>query len=177
MPKFVHDQRTGGGYGYLGRKGFQSEPTKAGSTYPYQDEDLDIDPDLDDETMNLKAMINNRLSYSNLGRSPEPYSRTDRFTLAKNRLNLAESETPGTTLVGLVPFPMRKFDGPAIGGHSVNPSYTIAPGVVDVSPAGWTRGDVSLADKWPDAPSRFVDAIDPELRERTRKKLSIARIK
>lgn len=177
MPRFVHDQRTGGGYGYLGRKGFQSNPTMAGGSFPYQPEEEFEEEDLDDETLNLKARINKRLGYGNLGRSPEPYSRTDRFTLAKNRLNLAESETPGTTLVGLVPFPMRRFDGPAIGGHSVNPSYTVAPGVVDVSPAGWTRGDVSLADKWPDAPPRFVDAINPELRERTRKKLKIARLK
>lgn len=177
MPKFVHDQRTGGGYGYLGRKGFQSDPQRGPSTFPYQLDDTNRNEDLDDEELNIRAKINKKLSYGNLGRSPEPYSRTDRFTLAKNRLNLAESETPGTTLVGLVPFPMRRFDGPAIGGHSVNPSYTVAPGVVDVSPAGWTRGDVSLADKWPDAPSRFIDAIDPEIREKTRKKLKIARLK
>lgn len=177
MPKFVHDQRTGSGYGYLGRKGFQSEPQKGPATFPYQSDDASRDDDLSDEDLNLRAKINKRLSYGNLGRQPEPYSRTDRFTLAKNRLNLAESETPGTTLVGMVPFPMRKFDGPAIGGHSVNPSYRVAPGVVDIAPAGWTRGDVSLADKWPDAPSSFIDAVDPEIRERTRKKLKIARLK
>jgi hypothetical protein len=177
MPKFVHDQRTGGGYGYLGRKGFQSDPQKGPAAFPYQTDDTVRDEDLSDEDLNLRAKINRRLSYGNLGRSPEPYSRTDRFTLAKNRLNLAESETPGTTLIGMVPFPMRRFDGPAIGGHSVNPSYRVAPGVVDVSPAGWTRGDVKLADEGPAAPPRFIDAVDPEIRERARKKLKIARLK
>jgi hypothetical protein len=175
MPRFVHDQRVGAGYGFTGRKGFQTQNQVAAPEFPYRESSSS--EEFDDEELDLKALINKKLSYGNLGRRPEPYSRSDRFTLAKNRLDLAESQTPGTTLVGIVPFPMRRFDGPAIGGHSVNPSYTVSPGVVDVSPAGWTRGDVSLADKWPDAPARFVDAINPDLREKTRKKLKIARLK
>lgn len=177
MPKFVHDQRAGAGYGFTGRKGFQTQYSKSGSKFPYNSEDDVEEQDLDDEELNLKARINKKVGYGNLGRQPEPFSRTDRFTLSKNRLNLAESESNARTLIGLVPFPMRKFDGPALGGASVNPAYTLSPGVVDVSPSGWTRGDVSMADKWPEAPSRFVDAINPEIREKTRKKLKIARLK
>jgi hypothetical protein len=178
MPKFVHDQRTGAGYGYLGRKGFQSDPSKSGSTFPYSDQvgPYRDDEDLDDEDLDLRALINNRLSYNNLGRGPTD-QRTDHFTMAKNRLDLSESETPGTTLTGIVPFPMRRFDGPALGGHSVNPAYTVAPGRLDGSPYGWVRGRLSRMDPEEQAPSRFLDAIDPEVRERVKMKLKVARLK
>ena len=92
MPKFVHDQRTGAGYGFTGRKGFQTEPAKSADTFPYTQEESP-EEDLGDEILDLKARINKKLSYGNLGRPPEPYSRTDRFTLSKNRLNLAEAES------------------------------------------------------------------------------------
>jgi|GEM_PF-4045781 len=176
MPKFVHDQRTGAGYGFTGRKGFQTEPTKSGNTFPYTQEDGPKE-EIEDEMLDLKAMINKKLSYGNLGRPPESYSRTDRFTLSKNRLNLAESESHISILSGLVPFPMKGFDGPAIGGTSVNPAYTVAPGRIDGSPYGWTKGVLSPMIDTPDAPSRFLDAIDPEIRDRVGKKLKIARIK
>jgi hypothetical protein len=178
MPKYVHDQRTGAGYGYIGRKGFQSEPVKAGNSFPYDGPDTEYrdDEDLDDEDLDLRALINNKLSYNNLGRAPSD-RRTDHFTMAKNRLDLSESETPGTSLVGLVPFPMRHFDGPAVGGMSDNPSYTVAPGRIDGSPYGWTRGVMTKRDDGPPAPSRFLDAIDPEIRDRVQKKLKIARLK
>lgn len=178
MPKFVHDQRTGAGYGFVGRKGFQTQQ-KAGNIFPYQQDDDIIEDELSDEDMNLKARINKKLSYGNLGRQPEPSNRVDRFTLAKNRLDLAESDDSNNTriLIGLVPFPMRKFDGPAIGGASVNPSYTVAPGRIDGSPYGWTKGELSPLLPAEDAPPRFLDVIDPEVRERSRKKLKIARLK
>lgn len=178
MPKFVHDQRTGAGYGFLGRKGFQTDPAKAGSTFPYSnpDEFHRDDEDLDDEVLDLRAMINNRLSYNNLAQRPSD-RRTDHFTMAKHRYDLSESETPGTTLVGLVPFPMRRFDGPALGGMSDNPSFRVAPGRIDGSPYGWGRGVMTKLDDGPQAPSRFLDAIDPEVRDRVQKKLRISRLK
>lgn len=178
MPKFVHDQRTGAGYGFVGRKGFQN-PEMAGDKFPYNVENSseEIDYDVDDQELNLRAKINKRLSYGNLARQPEPFSRTDRFTMAKNRLDLAEgSETPRTTLSGIVPFPMRKFDGPAIGGTSSNPSFTVAPGIVDVDPRGWSMGDVKSSPVTIQSPSRFVDAVNPDLRARIGKKLKIARL-
>jgi hypothetical protein len=178
MPKFAHDQRLGAGYGFVGRKGFQN-PEKAGDKFPYNVENSDEDESYDDSDvgLNLRSLINKKLSYSNLAKRPEPFSRTDRFTMAKNRMDLAEgSDTPRTTLSGMVPFPMRKFDGPALGGTSSNPSFTVAPGVVDVDPRGWSMGDVKSATVTLSAPSRFVDAVDPELRERIRKKLKIARL-
>lgn len=134
------------------------------------------DTDLDNETLDLKAMINGRLGYNNLGREPNS-QRTDHFTMAKNRLDLAEGEEPMGTLSGLVPFPMRGFDGPALGGSSSNPAYTVSPGRIDGSPYGWTRGTMSPMIKGEDAPERFMDVIDPEVRERVRKKLKIARLK
>ena len=97
--------------------------------------------------------------------------------MSKNRLNLAETDTPGTTLKGMVPFPMRKFDGPAIGGHSANASYRLAPGRLDGSPYGWSRGAMNKQWGGQDAPPRFMDAIDPEVRQRVDKKLKIARLK
>ena len=177
MPRFVHDQRTGAGYGFVGRKGFQNNQI-AGNKFPYNTEDNEKNEDSeeDEDHLNLKASINKKLSYGNLARKPEPYSRSDRFTMAKNRLDLAESETPRTTLVGMVPFPMRKFDGPAIGGSSANASFRIAPGVVDVDPRGWSMGDVKSKSEDISAPLRFVDAVNPEIRERARKKLKIARL-
>lgn len=177
MPRFVHDQRTGAGYGSIGGKGFQSKDQKSGKTFPYQQEENLGDEDLEDEDLDLKAKINKRLSYGNLGRPPETYSRTDRFTMSKNRLNLAENDSNARTLIGLVPFPMRRFDGPAIGGSSSNPSYTVAPGRIDGSPYGWTKGHLSPLLPAEEAPPRFLDAIDPEIRERSRKKLKIARLK
>lgn len=176
MPKFVHDQRTGAGYGFIGRKGFQN-PSPAGSSFPYSEED-DQEPqeELDDETLNLKARINGRLGYSNLGREPSD-QRQDFFTMAKSRMDLAESESPMGTLTGMVPFPMRGFDGPALGGSSSNPAYTVSPGRIDGSPYGWSRGAMSPMLKGEDAPDRFMDVIDPEVRERVRKKLKIARLK
>lgn len=175
MPKFVHDQRTGAGYGSL-RKGFQSDPQKSGSKFPYNDES-DPPEDLDDDELNLRALINKSLGYNNLSRPPEYTNRTDRFTMSKNRLNLAENESNARTLIGLVPFPMRKFDGPAIGGASVNPSYTVAPGRIDGSPYGWTKGELSPLLPSKEAPVRFLDVIDPDVRERVSKKLKIARLK
>jgi hypothetical protein len=179
MPKYVHDQRTGAGYGFTGRKGFQN-PTPAGSSFPYSVDDTPYAPDQeepDDELLNLKAKISGRLGYGNLGKEPNPYVRTDRFTMAKNRLDLAEGESPMGTLSGLVPFPMRGFDGPALGGSSSNPSYTVSPGRIDGSPFGWARGVMSPMIKGEDAPARFMDAIDPEIRDRVKKKLKIARLK
>jgi hypothetical protein len=178
MPKFVHDQRTGAGYGFLGRKGFQTDPVKAGSTFPYSDPDGPYrdDEDLNDDELDLRALINKKLSYNNLGHAPVD-KRSDRFTMAKHRYDLSESETPGTTLVGLVPFPMRRFDGPALGGTSANASYRVAPGRIDGSPYGWTRGVMTKLDDGPAAPSRFLDAIDPEIRASIKKKLQIARLK
>jgi hypothetical protein len=178
MPKFVHDQRTGAGYGFTGRKGFQN-PEKSGDKFPYNTENSDEEEAYDDSDsgLNLRALINKKVSYGNLAKRPEPFSRTDRFTMAKNRLDLAEnSATPRTTLSGIVPFPMRKFDGPALGGTSSNPSFTVAPGVVDVDPRGWSMGDVKANPVTDQAPFRFVDAVNPDLRERTRKKLKIARL-
>jgi hypothetical protein len=177
MPRLVHDPRQGAGYGYTGRKGFQSHPTTAGNTFPYSEEGDRDDEDLDDDELDLRAAVNKRLSYGNLARPPETYSRTDRFTVAKNRLNLAENDTPRTTLSGLVPFPMRKFDGPAIGGSSSNPSYTVAPGRIDGSPYGWTKGALSPLLPGPEAPMRFMDVIDPSVRERVKRNLKISRIK
>lgn len=176
MPKYVHDLRVGAGYGFTGRKGFQN-PEMAGSKFPYNNDDEDgYDDDSNEIDLNLRARINKKLSYGNLAKKPNPYSRTDRFTLAKNRFDLSESGTPGTTLVGLVPFPMKKFMGPAIGGSSSNPSFTSSPGVVDLDPRGWSMGDVKSKPVEIDSPSRFIDAINPDLRERTRKKLKIARL-
>ena len=179
MPRFVHDQRTGAGYGYTGRKGFQSQPTQSGDAFPYGSKTPDLEQDAQDNTdqvKNLHAKINQRLGYGNLAREPEPFSRTDRFTLAKSRFNLAENDSNARTLIGMVPFPMRRFDGPAIGGSSVNPSYTVAPGRIDGSPYGWTKGKMSPRIPEPDSPPRFMDAIDPEFRENVRKKLKIARL-
>jgi hypothetical protein len=177
MPRFVHDQRTGAGYGFVGRKGFQNTQI-AGDKFPYNTENTrENEEDGDEDDLDLRAMINKRLSYGNLARKPEPYSRTDRFTMSKNRLDLAESGTPRTTLIGMVPFPMRKFDGPAVGGSSSNPSFTVSPGVVDVDPRGWSMGDVKSKTEELRAPLRFVDAVNPEIRERVGKKLKIARLK
>lgn len=149
----------------------------AGSKFPYNVEDDNReDADISNDELDLKALINGRLGYGNLARTPEPFSRTDRFTFAKNRLDLSESETPGTTLSGLVPFPMRRFDGPAIGGTSSNPSFTVSPGIVDLDPRGWSMGDVKAKQANVNAPLRFVDAVDPDFRESIRKRLKISRI-
>jgi hypothetical protein len=179
MPKYAHDQRTGAGYGFTGRKGFQN-PTPSGESFPYSDADTPYESDqseLDDDELNLKVLINNRLGYNNLGRQRGD-QRADRSTLSKNvRLDLAESESPMGTLTGLVPFPMRRFDGPAMGGSSSNASFTVAPGRIDGSPYGWTRGVMSPLAPDQDAPSRFMDAIDPEVRDRIKNKLKITRLK
>lgn len=177
MPKFVHDQRTGAGYGFTGRGGFQTTSMKSGSRFPYNQEPEYSEED-DDEFLDLKARINKKVSYGNMARSPEPFSRTDRFTLSKNRMDLSEnSETPAKILIGLVPFPMQRFDGPVIGGDSMNPSYRTKPGRIDGSPYGWTKGAMSPILPSTNSPPRFMDAIDPEIRGRVAKKLKIARLK
>jgi hypothetical protein len=179
MPRFAHDQRAGAGYGFTGRKGFQN-PVSAGESFPYSEADTPYEAEqsaLDDDELNLKVLINNRLGYNNLGR-PRGDQRADRSTLSKNvRLDLAESESSMGTLTGLVPFPMRRFDGPALGGSSSNAAFTVAPGRIDGSPYGWTRGVLSRSIPGQDAPSRFLDAIDPEVRDRIKNKLKIARLK
>jgi len=175
MPRFVHDQRTGAGYGSL-KSGFQSSTSSASSTFPYSEESSPPE-DADDAELNLRALISKSLCYNNLSRPPERTSRTDRFTMSKNRLDLSESESNARTLIGLVPFPMKKFDGPAIGGTSVNPSYTVAPGRIDGSPYGWTKGAISPLLPIKNAPERFLDVIDPAVRERVKKNLKIARLK
>ena len=177
MPKFVHDQRTGAGYGFTGRKGFQTNPSVSGNLFPYNSGDSSDEEDLDDEFMNLKASINKKVSYSNLAKEPSPFSRTDRFTMSKNRLNLAENDNPISILQGIVPFPMRGFDGPAMGGSSENPAFRVKPGRIDGSPYGWTKGMMFKSQEEMEGLNRFLDAIDPELREKTKMKLKIARIK
>lgn len=178
MPKFVHDQRTGAGYGFTGRNGFQTNSTKSGSRFPYNEETEEPEEEESDDFLNLKAQINNKVSYGNLARPPETFSRTDRFTMSKNRLDLSEnSETPAKILIGLVPFPMHKFDGPVVGGDSLNPSYRTGPGRIDGSPYGWTKGAMSPMLPTTDSLPRFMDAIDPELRGNVAKKLKIARLK
>lgn len=177
MPKFVHDQRTGAGYGFTGRKGFQTNPSVSGNLFPYNSVESEDEENQDEEFLNLKARINKRVSYGNLAKEPEPFSRTDRFTMSKNRLNLAENDDPVRILQGIVPFPMRGFDGPAIGGSSDNPSFRVKPGRIDGSPYGWTRGALFKRQDAIEGPSRFLDAIDPDLREKTKMKLKIARIK
>ena len=177
MPKFVHDQRTGAGYGFTGRKGFQGGYNQSGNLFPYNTDDSSAETE-DETDLNLKARINKKLSYGNIARPPETYSRSDRFTLSKNRLDLAESDDhTASILIGLVPFPMKKFDGPVIGGDSMNPSYRTKPGRIDGSPYGWTKGAMSPILPAYDAPPRFMDAIDPEIRNRVGKKLKIARLK
>jgi hypothetical protein len=179
MPKFVHDLRIGAGYGFTGRKGFQSSLTPSGASFPYNDADefeSEEHAEETDQMKNLHARINQKIGYGNLARPPED-RRTDRFTLAKNRLNLAEGESNARTLIGLVPFPLKRFDGPVIGGASTNPSYTTAPGRIDGSPYGWTKGILSPLIPAQDAPPRFMDAIDPEFREKVKGKLKISRIK
>lgn len=178
MPKFVHDLRIGAGYGFTGRKGFQN-PDVSGNLFPYNVDTSEINDEEseDEESLNLSAEINNKISYGNLAKQPNYFSRVDRFTLAKNRLNLAESESNARTLIGLVPYPMRSFDGPALGGDSVNPSYRTRPGRIDGSPYGWTKGVLSPMLPAEDSPPRFMDAINPDVRERANKKLKISRLK
>jgi len=179
MPKFVHDQRTGAGYGSLSGRGFQNKPSLAGSRFPYNGDDSDPaqEEEMPDEDKETRAIVQQRLSYSNLARQPSSSSRHDFFTMSKNRLDLAESETPATTLSGMVPFPLKKFDGPAIGGMSDNPSYTVAPGRIGGSPYGWTKGMMSPNQPGDAAPPRFMDAIDPEIRNKVSKKLKVSRLK
>jgi hypothetical protein len=176
MPGFAHDQRIGAGYGAVSGRGLRHNPSIAGGRFPYNNDDSEPEV-LDDEEIETRNIIGKQLNYSNMAREPVASMPRDYFTMSKNRLNLAESETPGTTLSGMVPFPMRKFDGPAIGGHSANTSYRLAPGRIDGSPYGWVKG--AMSKKWggEDAPPRFMDAIDPEVRQRVGKKLKIARLK
>jgi len=175
MPKFVHDLRIGAGYGFTGRKGFQN-PEVSGNLFPYNvsEEDPEDSEELDKD---INTRINKKISYNNLAQVPNPYTRSDRFTLAKNRLDLSENETPAKILIGLVPYPMKKFDGPALGGSSSNAAYRTGPGRIDGSPYGWTKGALSPILPFEDAPSRFLDIINPEVREKASRKLKIARLK
>ena len=179
MPKYVHDQRTGAGYGSLSGRGFQNKPSLAGSRFPYNTDESDPEEEesMSDEDKETRAIIRHRMNYSNLAKQPSASSRHDYFTMAKNRLDLAENDTPRTTMLGMVPFPMKRFDGPAIGGMSDNPSYTVGPGRIDGSPYGWTKGAMTPMFGGQDAPPRFMDAIDPEIRNRVQKKLKINRLK
>lgn len=179
MPKYVHDQRTGAGYGSLSGRGFQNKPSLAGSRFPYNSDDSDLEQEenMSDEDKETRAVVGLRLNYSNLAQQPSTSSRHDYFTMAKNRMDLSESETPGTSLSGMVPFPLKRFNGPAIGGMSDNPSYTVAPGRIDGSPYGWTKGKMSPIFGGEDAPPRFMDAIDPEVRNKVSKKLKVSRLK
>jgi hypothetical protein len=133
---------------------------------------------MDDEDQETRDIIGRRLSHSNIAREPSQSMRRDYFTMSKNRLNLAETDSQARTLLGMVPFPMQRIDGPAIGGHSSNRAYRVAPGRIDGSPYGWTKG--AMNKKWGDeneAPPRFMDAIDPEVREKVSLKLKIPRLR
>jgi hypothetical protein len=179
MPRYVHDQRTGAGYGSLSGRGFQNKPSLAGARFPYNDDPSseEEEEELSDEMRGTRAGVGAKLNYSNIAREPSTSSRHDYFTMAKNRLDLAESDSPRTTLSGMVPFPLQRFDGPVVGGMSDNPSYTVAPGRIDGSPYGWTKGVMMRTQKGQDAPPRFMDAIDPEIRNKVSRKLKISRLK
>jgi|LakMenEpi03Aug12_release.lakeMendotaPanAssembly.Ray.scaffolds.fasta_scaffold302861_2 hypothetical protein len=175
MPRYVHDQRVGAGYGAIGGRGLRHGDFMSGARFPYNNDDSEPQ-DIDDEMQDTKDKIGLKLNFSNIAREPSKSSRRDFFTMSKNRLDLSENDSPRTTLSGMVPFPLQKFTGPAIGGQSDNPSYTVAPGRIDGSPYGWVKGVMTPSFGAEDAPPRFMDAIDPDVRERSRKKLKIARL-
>lgn len=177
MPKFSHDPQTGAGYGLIKTK--FDRPTQAGKMFPYNvDNSDDTEVDSSNEIELLRNQIAQLLNYSNYARQPGT-GRTDRSTLTKARLSLESREIDNSdarTLTGMVPYPMRRFDGPPIGSQPMGKIYTIAPGRLTGSPYGWTRGVMSRDDKGPVMPHDFMSAIDPDLLQKTKMKLKLKRL-
>lgn len=175
MSYFSHDNKAGGSYGSIITK--FSKDSKAGKLFPYNSvqHDNDEEEDIIEDPMSFD--ISNKINYSNFSCAPGN-NRTDKYTLGTKGLKeyILDDQTDRRTLVGMVPFPLRKFDGPAIGGLSTNSIYTIAPGRKSGSPYGWTKGVMTKNDAGPIAPIRFMDVIDQDLLQKTKMKLKIKRL-
>lgn len=174
MSNFVNDANVGSGYGSIITK--FAKDTKAGQLFPYNNvQNSEEDEEIDDDPMRID--VSNKINYSNFSCAPSN-NRTDRDTLGTKGLaeRVLDDQTDRRTLVGMVPFPLRKFDGPAIGGLSTNSIYTIAPGRKSGSPYGWTKGVMTKNDAGPIAPMRFMDVIDQDLLQKTKMKLKIKRL-
>lgn len=177
MPKFAHDPQIGAGYGLIKTK--FDRPSQAGKMFPYNGDTSDeSELNSSNEIEILRNQIAQLLNYSNYAKQPGN-GRTDRNTFTKARLSLESHEIDNSdkrTLTGMVPYPMKRFDGPPIGSQATGKIYTIAPGRLTGSPYGWTRGVMSRDDEGPVMPHNFMSAIDPDLLQRTKMKLKLKRL-
>jgi len=174
MSNFVNDANVGSGYGSIITK--FAKDTKAGQLFPYNNvQNSEEDEEIDDDPMRID--VSNKINYSNFSCAPSN-NRTDRDTLGTKGLaeRVLDDQTDRRTLTGMVPFPLRGFSGPPIGGGAGGKLITMAPGRIGGSPYGWTRGAMTKIDDGPIAPARFMDAIDPEILQRTKMKLKLRRL-
>ena len=168
---FKGDANVGAGYGTLKKKFSGGDYTTVG-TFPYiEDDDSLEDPEIED-LMHSRAFIN-KTGYTGVAK-PRAHIRKDNASFTKMRWSTSLEET--TIMKGITPFPAsvlyKKFDGPAVGGASVNQSFTNAPGRQPGNQYGSSRAS-PLADDELITIDRLHDLMDPATRNLVKQRLKI----
>ena len=171
---FKQDTNAGAGYGTLKKKFSGGNYTSVG-TFPYFDDGSD--DDLDDELAQLMTDkdVLNKTDYADIARD-RPHKRADRASFTKMRWNITET----SIMKGIAPFPFKvlykKFDGPAVGGASVNQSFTNAPGRAVGTQYGTSRAN-KLSDDGLITIERLNDLMDPDTRNLVKQRLKVNLVK
>lgn len=168
---FKGDANAGAGYGTLKKKFSGGDYTTVG-TFPYFEDDDDFeDEDLDD-LMHTQDFIN-KTGYTGVAKA-RTHVRKDNASFTKMRWSTPLEET--AIMKGITPFPAsmlyKNFTGPAVGGASVNQSFTNAPGRLIGSQYGSTRAS-RLADDELITINRLNDLMDPDTRNLVKQRLKI----
>lgn len=168
---FKGDANAGAGYGTLKKKFSGGEYTTVG-TFPYIEDDPELaDPDLED-LMHTQAFIN-KTGYTGVAK-PRAHIRKDNASFTKMRWSTALEEA--AIMKGITPFPAsmlyKKFDGPSVGGASVNQSYTNMPGRLVGTQYGTTHAS-KLDDDALITIDRLHDLMDPATRNLVKQRLKI----
>lgn len=168
---FKGDANTGAGYGTLKKKFSGGEYSTVG-TFPY----IEDDPSLEDE--DLEDLMHDRDFVNKTGYTavakPKSHVRKDNASFTKMRWSTPLEET--SIMKGITPFPStvlyKKFDGPSVGGASVNQAYTNMPGRLVGTQYGTTRSS-KLPDDDLITIDRLHDLMDPATRNLVKQRLKI----
>ena len=168
---FKGDANAGAGYGTLKKKFSGGDYTTVG-TFPYMEDDEAFeDPELED-LMHSRQFIN-KTGYTGVAK-PRAHIRKDNASFTKMRWSTPLEET--TIMKGITPFPAsvlyKKFDGPPVGGASVNQSFTNAPGRLVGNQYGSSRAS-QLPDDELITIDRLHDLMDPATRNLVKQRLKI----
>jgi hypothetical protein len=166
---FKGDANTGAGYGTLKKKFSGGDYTTVG-TFPYIEDDDSLDDEELTDIFHSRDVIN-KTGYTDVAK-PRANIRKDNASFTKMRWSLEEN----AILKGITPFPAimlyGKFDGPTVGGASVNQAFTNAPGRQPGNQYGSSRAS-QLADDDLISIDRMHDLMDPDTRNIVKQRLKI----